>query len=211
MLGFGELWLGFWPEFAPVQVGYHFAADANTVHFVLGKIIAEPRNLSVHISTSKFFRIGVFIGCHLDQWRAAQGHHGLICPHDVVVAHARLVSATSGGCTEDHRYCWNTNLRQLRDFIKQAARFGKVVYVASDVGFRCGVRVAVTAVTGAAQVGPSAFDKLHIGHAIFSRNFQSAHQFFRVERVKGTGTHRWVMAQNDALHAFYDANANHKA
>ena len=63
----------------------------------------------------------------------------------------------------------------------------------------------------AAQVRPGGLHELHIRHPVLPGDLQAAHELLHVEGVEGPGAYGGVMAEDDALHALNDADADHEA
>ena len=193
------------PELAPVQVRHHLAAHADAIHLVLGQIIAQPRDRTVHLRPAQAFLVGVFAGGHLHQRRPAQKHLGLPPDEDVVVAHARLIGPAGGGGPEHHRDGGDAQLGQFGDLVEQATGLGEMADLAADGCFRIlGARVP-------AQIGAGRLHELHIGHAVFARDLEAAHQFFRIEGIESASPHRRIVAENHALHPLDHADPDDKA
>ena len=158
----------------------------------------------MHVPAAKAFLVGVLAGGHLHQGRAAEKHPGLLADEDVVVAHARLVGAPGGGGAEHQGDGGNAQLGELGDLIEQAPGFGEVVEFPAGGGLR-------VLPSFAAQVRPGGLHELHIGHPVLPGDLQAAHELFHVEGVEGPGAHGRVMAEDDALHALDDADADDEA
>ena len=158
----------------------------------------------MHLRAAQALFVGVFAGGHLDQRRAAEKDLGLATDENVVVAHAWLIGAAGGRCTEDHRDGRDAQLGQLGDLVEQAPRLGEMIGLAPD---RClGVAAGI-----AAKIGAGRFHELHIGHAVDARDLEAPHQLLGIEGIEGTRPHRGVVPEDDAFDAFDHTDADHKA
>ena len=204
VLGLLEIRFGLRPEFAPVQVGHHFPAHANAVHFVTGQVVAQAGNAGVHVGAAQALLVGVLASGHLHQGRAAEKHPGLLRDEDVVVAHAGLIGPAGGGGTEHQRDGGDAHLGELSDFVEQPPGLGEVVDLPLDGRLRVAAGLA-------AQVGAGGFHELHIRHAVLAGDLQPPHQLLGVEGVERAGPYRRVVAEDDAFDVLDDADADHES
>jgi len=194
------------PLLAPVQMGHDVAGHPDRVALVVGQIIGQAAVGGVHLRAAEFLVAGLLAGGDLHQRRAAEEHLGPAADEDVVVGQARLVGPARGGAAEHHRDGGDTPRGQFGDVVEHPAALGEVGEVAPHRRVR-----VLAGPAAAAQVAAGRLDELDVGHPVVPGDLQRAHQLADADHGHRPAEVGGVVADDYALGALDDADAQHHA
>ena len=173
----------------PVDLPQHLAGDAHRVAVVLGQVVAQTRDAGVHLGAAQLFFGGHLAGGGLQQRRAGQEGPRAAAHHDDVVGQAGLVGAARGRRAVgdgDHRRAGGRHARQVA---KQRAAAHETLNPVLQ------------------QVGAGALDQLHVGQAVFQREFLDAQRLLQAAGLHRTGVDTRIAGHHHAADAGDEADA----
>jgi hypothetical protein len=173
----------------PVDLRQDLARDADGVAVVLGQVVAQARDVGVHLGAAQLFFGGHLAGGGHQQRRAGQEGPRAAAHHDDVVRQPGLVGAAGGGRAVRDGHHRQPGGRHARQVAEQAAAAHEVLHAVGH------------------EVGARAFHQLHEGQPVLQRQFLHAQLLVQAHGLQRTGVDARVGRADHAAHARHGADA----